>query len=87
MGGRVNCRVLLNGASGYDRGNGVLENQLLLVTGFEHKRILVKALDPPGKFYAAQKVDGYQSFFLARIIEKAVLNVLRWFIHLFGSKP
>src|ERR1700733_15142277 len=60
----------------------MLENQLLLIVGFKNKRILVEALDPPGKFDAAQKVDGDQAFFLSRIIEKAVLNVLRWFIHL-----
>ena len=82
----VYSRVLLNGASGDHRRNGMLENQLLLVTGFEHKRILVETLDPTGKFDTAQEVDGDQSLFLARIIEKTVLDVLRWLIHLYGSK-
>ena len=61
----------------------MLENQLLLIVGFEHKRIFVEALDPPGKFDTAQEIDGDQSLFFARIIEKTVLDVLRWFIHLF----
>ena len=61
----------------------MLENQLFLIIRFEHKRILVEALDSPGKFYAAQQVDRDETFFLARIIEKTVLDVLRWFVHLF----
>jgi hypothetical protein len=79
---RVDRGVLLDGASCHHRRNGMLENQLLLVTRFEHKRILVEALDPAGEFNTAQEIDRDQSFFLARIIQKAVLDVLRWLIHL-----
>src|ERR1035438_3368416 len=80
-------RVLLNGAGGDHRRNGMLENQLLLVAGFKHKRILVEALDPAGKFDTAQEVDSDQPLFLARIIEKTVLDVLRWLIHLLVPGP
>ena len=78
--------MLLDGASGHHRRNGMLENQLLLVTGFEHKRILVEALDSAGEFDTAQEIDRNQSLFLARIVQKAVLDVLRWLIHLLRSR-
>ena len=74
--------LLLHSAGGDDRRYGVLENQLFLIAGFKHQRILIETLDSPGKFYAAQKVDGHQPFVFARIVEKTVLNVLRRFVHL-----
>jgi hypothetical protein len=74
--------LLLNGSGCHYRRDGVLENQLLLVAGFKNQRILVETLDPTGEFDAAQKVDGDQPLVFTRIIEKAILNVLRWLIHL-----
>jgi hypothetical protein len=79
----VRRRVLLNGPRCHHRRNRMLEDQLLLVAGFENKGIFVKAFDPPGKFDTAQKINGDQSLFLARIIQKTVLDVLRRFVHLF----
>jgi hypothetical protein len=67
---------------GYDRGNSVLENQLLLIVGFEHERILIETLDAAGEFHAAQEINSNHSLFFTRIIEKTVLYVLRWFVHL-----
>lgn len=61
--------------------NRVLEDQLFLVIGFEHQGVLIKALDAAGEFNAAQEVDRNDTLFFARIIEKAVLYVLRWFVH------
>jgi hypothetical protein len=81
----VHRRMLLNRPSGYYRRNGMLENQLFLIICFKHKRILVKALDPSGELDATQQVDRDHSFFFARIIEEAVLYVLRWFIHLYSQ--
>ena len=70
-------------ASDNDYGRDrVLKNQLFLIVGFEHKRVLVKTLDTACEFHSAQEIDRHYSLFFARIVEKAVLNILRWFIHL-----
>jgi len=66
----------------YHGRNGMLENQLFLIVGFEHERILIEALDAAGEFHAAQKVDSNHTFFFARIVQKTILYVLRWFIHI-----
>lgn len=73
--------MLLDRACRDYRGNGVLEDQLLLITGFENQRVFIEALDAARKFYATKQVDGDKTLVLARIIEKAILYVLRWFIH------
>jgi hypothetical protein len=75
-------RVLLHGARGDYCRDSVFEDQLLLIAGFEHQRILIEALDTTGEFHATQQIDGHQTLIFARIIEKTVLYVLRWFIHL-----
>src|SRR5258708_5648118 len=62
-------------------GDGVLENQLLLVIGFEDQRVLIEALDAARKLYAAEQIQRNSSFVLARIVEKAVLDILRRFVH------
>src|SRR5579884_2265964 len=72
---------------GHDGGNRVLENELFLIVGLEHERVFIEALDPPRKFHAAEEIDGDQSLFLARIIQKAVLYVLRRFIHGASKRP
>jgi hypothetical protein len=59
----------------------VLENQLFLIIGFEHQGVFVEAFDAACEFYPAQKVNRDNAFFFARIVQKAVLYVLRWFIH------
>src|SRR4029453_11518839 len=41
----------------YDGGDGVLENQLLLIIGLEHQRVLVETLNTPGKLDSAQQVN------------------------------
>ena len=60
----------------------MLENQLLLIVRFQHQGVLIETLDAARELNAAQKVDGDRTLFLARIIQKTVLYVLRWFIHM-----
>ena len=66
----------------YHGRNSMLENQLFLIVGFEHERILIEALDTAGEFHAAQEIDSNHTFFFARIVQKTVLYVLRRFIHI-----
>ena len=66
----------------YHGRNSMLENQLFLIVGFEHERILIEALDTAGEFHAAQEIDSNHTFFFARIVQKTILYVLRWFIHI-----
>jgi hypothetical protein len=70
-----------------DGGNRVLEDELFLIIGLEHERVFIEALDSPRKFHAAEEIDGNQSLFLARIIQKAVLYVLRRFVHGASKRP
>ena len=63
-------------------GNRVLENQLLLIIRLEHKGVLIEALNSACELYPAKEVDSNDSLFLARIVEKTILNILRRFIHL-----
>jgi hypothetical protein len=66
---------------GDDRRNGVLEDQLLLVICFEHEGVLVKALDPARELDSAQQIDRDDPLFLARVVQKPILYVLRRLIH------
>ena len=77
----------MHAAHGHDGRNRMLENQLLLVIGFEHQRVLIETLDPARELDAAQEIDRHHSLFFARIVKKTILNILRWFIHLAESWP
>jgi hypothetical protein len=72
----------MKGSRDHHGGDRVFEDQLLLIVGFEHKGVLIEALDATGKLHTAEQVNRYNAFFFARIIEKAVLYVLRWLVHL-----
>ena len=63
------------------RRDRMLENQLLLVIGFQNERILIETLNTAREFHSAQKVNGYDALFFARIVQKAILYILRRFIH------
>src|SRR5258708_34749025 len=52
----------------HDSGNRMLENQLLLIVGFQHQGILVETLDASGKLDSAQQVNRDDTFFLARVV-------------------
>ena len=63
---RAGCRMERFGD--YNRGDGVFENQLLLVIGLEHNGIFVEALDAAGKLYATHQIDGQEGLVLPCII-------------------
>ena len=60
----------------------MLENQLLLIVGLQHNRILVEALDPPGKFNAAHQVNRQENSILACIVQKRLLDILGQLVHI-----
>ena len=64
-----------------DGGDGVLEDELFLIVGFEHEGILIEALDAAGKLDPTHQIDGEDNFVFSRIVQKTVLNVLRRLIH------
>jgi hypothetical protein len=55
----------------------VLEDELLLIIGVEHDRILVKGPNPAAQLDSAHQVNGDGRFIFASSIKKGVLNVLR----------
>src|SRR2546422_2275707 len=59
-----------------DGRDGVLEDELLLVGGFKHDRVFVKASDTARQLRAAGQVNRDQGPFLARRVQKSVLNIL-----------
>src|SRR5260370_23489639 len=65
----------------HHRGDRMLENQLLLIVGFEHQRVLIETLDASGKFDTADQVNRNDAFFLARVVQKRILYILRRFVH------
>ena len=62
-------------------GDGVLEDQLFLVISLQDERVLVETLNAAGKFHAAEQVKRNDSLIFARIVQKAVLNILRRLVH------
>lgn len=61
--------------------DSVFKYQMLLIVRFEYQGILVEALNPAIQAHPAEKVDGNQCLFLAGIIQKTVLDILRGFLH------
>src|SRR5207245_4068113 len=59
-----------------DGRDSVLEDELLQVGAFKHHRVLVKASDATGQLRAARQVNRDQGPFLARGVQKSVLNIL-----------
>lgn len=70
-----------DGTLHHDGRDGVLENQLFLIAGFQHQAVLVETADTPRKLHAAEEVDGNDQLFLARIIKERILNVLSGLVH------
>ena len=60
----------VNRSRDYDRGDGVLENQLFLIIGFEHHGVLIKTLNSTGKLHSTHEVNREESFVFARVVEK-----------------
>src|SRR5437016_7488549 len=59
-----------------DGRDSVLEDELLLVGGFKHHRVLVKASDATGQLRAAGQINCDQGPFPTRGVQKSVLNIL-----------
>ena len=75
-------RSMVHRPRGHDSRDRVFENQLLLIIRFEHHGVLIEALNTARQLNATQEIDSDYALFLARIVEKTVLYVLRWFVHL-----
>src|ERR1700722_5508911 len=64
------------------RGNGVLEDQLLLIIGLEHHRVFVKRTNTARQLYTTQQVNRDTGSFFPGGIQERVLNVLcRLIVH------
>ena len=61
-------RGMMHASYDHNRRYSVLENQLLLVIRFEHKRIFIKTLDTTREFHSAQEIDGNYPLFFTRIV-------------------
>jgi hypothetical protein len=59
-----------------DGGDGVLENQLFLGTGFKQDRELIEASDSTRKFSSVEEVNDDRGLLSTNGVEKGVLNVL-----------
>ena len=66
----------MKGATHHHGGYRVLENQLLLVVGFQYHRILVEGADSSRQFHSAEQINGDDELVLAGCIEKCILYVL-----------
>src|SRR5450755_2750694 len=54
----------------------MLEDELLLITRFEHHRIFVERSDTAGQLHTADEIDRNIVPFLACCVEEGILNVL-----------
>ena len=59
-----------------DRGDGVLEDQLILRARFEQQRKLVEALNSAQQLRAVDEINRHRGFLAARKIQKTILDVL-----------
>src|SRR5665213_1075261 len=59
-----------------DSGNGVLEDELLLIIVFQQNGILIKRPYASRQFHAAYQVNGDLGFVFTNGIQKSVLNIL-----------
>jgi hypothetical protein len=59
----------------------MLEDQLILVVGFENHRVLVEALDATGQFHSTHQINRGHRFVPAGVVEKNILNILHRFFH------
>src|SRR5712691_5508063 len=66
---------------GDHRRDGVFEDQLFLVVGFQNQRVFVETLDSARELHAAHQVNGENYFVLAGVVQEAILNILSRFIH------
>jgi hypothetical protein len=62
-----------------NRGDGVFEDQLLLIVVFQQNGIFIERPNPSSQFHTAYQVNRDLGFILADRIQKSVLNVLSCF--------
>src|SRR5581483_9346164 len=76
---RVQSRagVRMRGLAHDDRGNGVFEDQLFLVIGFQYDRIFIEGSDTTREFYPAQQINGNERFVFTSGVEERILDILR----------
>src|SRR5215470_11638145 len=66
----------------------MLEDQLLLIVGLQHHRILVERPDPARQLHPTQQIDRDVALFFAGRVEEGILDVLRRLVlHLPISLP
>ena len=66
----LECAAAVERPRNHHGGDRVLENQLLLIVGFEDHGVLVETLDSAGKLHSAHQVDGEETSCLcARCLE------------------
>ena len=59
-----------------DRGNGVLEDELLLIVVFQQDGIFIERAYASRQFHAAYQINSDLGFIFADRIQKSVLNIL-----------
>src|SRR5215468_6231108 len=55
----------------------MLEDQLLLIVGLQHHRILVERPDPARQLHPTQQIDRDVELFFAGRVEEGILDILR----------
>src|SRR5580658_887246 len=73
---RLRIRVAVRAASDDHSRNRMLEDELLLVAGFQHHRVLVERSDTAGQLHPADQIDRNVVPFLSCRVEEGILNVL-----------
>src|SRR5271156_5122154 len=73
---RPRIRVDVASARNNDGRNRMFENQLLLITGFENDRVLVKRSNTARQLDSTDQIDRNVMPFLSCCVEKGILNIL-----------
>ena len=73
----VRREVIGHAARRADRGDRVLENQMIHAAMLDDERKAIEVLDTRFELAAVEQVDGDGQFLAARVIEKDVLNIRR----------
>src|SRR5262245_47421300 len=72
---RMVREVVRDRASGLDRGDRVLEHELIRALDLDHDRELVEVLDAGVELPAVHQVDGHRHAIAPRVVQEGVLNV------------
>src|ERR1700722_6954197 len=72
----LHFRVDMRSTRDDNRRNRMLENEMLLITGFEDYRILVERSDTTRQLHSADQINRNAVPFLSRRVEEGILNIL-----------